>query len=677
MRQEPAPQARGYNPAMPPVIALLTDFGLQDPYVGAMKGAILSVCPEATLVDVLHEVPAHDVAAGALALEAAYRHFPGGTVFVAVVDPGVGSPRRPIAVGAGRWLFVGPDNGLFTPVLDAHPSARVHLVANPLLFREPLSPVFHGRDLFGPVAGHLARGLSLDEVGPRVADAVRLAAAAEDAARGRLAGGGRPRRPLRQPHDQPARVRPRAARRPRPRGARGEPRRAAPAPRALVLGRGGRASPARSSARAAGSRSPSTAAAPTRCRAPAPARACWCAGAPERATLAAALSCGKRAACRSSEAARHPERGTTRMAEEFEDPHDEDVFAPVGVQAFKHVPVDTAQGITRITLNRPPANVLSVEMMQELATAVESLEYQRDVKLVTLFGSGKYFSAGFELGDHLGDRAYMMLEGFRRVFEALAKVDKPTLAVVAGPALGAGCILAAGCDMVLAAQSAKLGHPEIRGGVFNTVAAALLPRLVGRRRAFELLMTGTSLSAADAERIGLVTRVVPDERLDAEVAADRPALPGVERAGDAADAARDRGRPGPPLRRGGAPRRGRVPEPAAQHRGRRGGAARGVGEAQARLEGPVSAAGRPSHGDWDSVLEARQVYEAELAAGRLREAGIEARVIDQSYRQEPVPSVRVVLDRAGAGAGRARRGGARDPGARGRSRPRDDESEET
>jgi cyclohexa-1,5-dienecarbonyl-CoA hydratase len=207
------------------------------------------------------------------------------------------------------------------------------------------------------------------------------------------------------------------------------------------------------------------------------------------------------------------------MAEEFDDPHDEDVFAPVGDRSFKHITFDTAQGITRVTLNRPPANVLSVEMMQELATAVESLEYQRDVKLVTLFGSGKYFSAGFELGDHLGDRAYMMLEGFRRIFEALAKVDKPTLAVVAGPALGAGCILAAGCDMVLAAQSAKLGHPEIRGGVFNTVAAALLPRLVGRRRAFELLMTGASLSAADAERIGLVSRVVPDDRLDAEVGA--------------------------------------------------------------------------------------------------------------------------------------------------------------
>jgi hypothetical protein len=159
---------------MRPVIALLTDFGLRDHYVGAMKGAILAACPEATLVDVTHDVPAHDVAAGALALDASYRHFPAGTVFVAVVDPGVGSERRPIAAGAGRWLFVGPDNGLLTFVLEAHPAARVHLLANPLLFREPLSPVFHGRDLFGPAAARLARGLALDEVGPPVADPVRL-----------------------------------------------------------------------------------------------------------------------------------------------------------------------------------------------------------------------------------------------------------------------------------------------------------------------------------------------------------------------------------------------------------------------------------------------------------------------------------------------------------------------
>ncbi len=159
---------------MPPVIALLTDFGLLDSYAGAMKGAILSACPGATLVDVSHEVPAHDVAAGALALDGAYRHFPEGTVFVVIVDPGVGSERRPIAARAGRWLFVGPDNGVFTYVLEAEPAARVHRIANARLLRAPTSPVFHGRDVFGPVAARLAGGLALDEVGPAVTDAVRL-----------------------------------------------------------------------------------------------------------------------------------------------------------------------------------------------------------------------------------------------------------------------------------------------------------------------------------------------------------------------------------------------------------------------------------------------------------------------------------------------------------------------
>jgi cyclohexa-1,5-dienecarbonyl-CoA hydratase len=110
----------------------------------------------------------------------------------------------------------------------------------------------------------------------------------------------------------------------------------------------------------------------------------------------------------------------------------------------------------------------------------------------------------------------MMLEGFRRIAENLAKVDKPTLAVVSGMALGAGCILAAACDIVLAGASARFGHPEIKGGVFNTVATALLPRLIGRKRTYDLLYSGAALTAADAERIGLVSRVVPDDKLEAE-----------------------------------------------------------------------------------------------------------------------------------------------------------------
>jgi S-adenosylmethionine hydrolase len=159
---------------MRPVVALLTDFGTEDHYVGAVKGAILTVCPEANLVDVAHGVPPHDVVAGAFALAAAYRFFPAGTVFLAVVDPGVGSARRALAVEAAGYRFVGPDNGLFTFLLrDARP-ARVHEVANAGLFRFEVSHTFHARDVFGPVAGHLARGLPLEDVGPALGDPVLL-----------------------------------------------------------------------------------------------------------------------------------------------------------------------------------------------------------------------------------------------------------------------------------------------------------------------------------------------------------------------------------------------------------------------------------------------------------------------------------------------------------------------
>lgn len=157
-----------------PIIALLTDFGLRDHYVGAMKGAILSVRPDATLVDIVHELPPHDVEAGALALAAACPAFPRGTVFVAVVDPGVGSARRGLAAAAGDWTFVAPDNGLLTIVWDDQGPGPVHAIENAALFRPEVSSTFHGRDVFGPVAAHLAGGLALSAVGPAVADPVRL-----------------------------------------------------------------------------------------------------------------------------------------------------------------------------------------------------------------------------------------------------------------------------------------------------------------------------------------------------------------------------------------------------------------------------------------------------------------------------------------------------------------------
>jgi cyclohexa-1,5-dienecarbonyl-CoA hydratase len=197
----------------------------------------------------------------------------------------------------------------------------------------------------------------------------------------------------------------------------------------------------------------------------------------------------------------------------------EDVYARGGTVEYKALRFETTNGIARITLDRPPANVLSVDTMREINSALEALEYQREVKLVVLAAAGKYFSPGFDLGDHLGDRAYVMLEEFHSIFENLSKTDKPSLAVVAGPALGAGSLLAAGCDIVYAAASAKFGHPEVKGGVFNPMAAALLPRLVGRKKAFEMLLGGQSITAAEAERIGLITRAIPDDKLEGETAA--------------------------------------------------------------------------------------------------------------------------------------------------------------
>jgi S-adenosylmethionine hydrolase len=170
----PEPSLRYNVGLMPSIVALLSDFGSQDHYVGAMKGAVLATCPGATLVDLVHDLPAHDVMAGALALEAAHRAFPAGTVFLAVVDPGVGSSRRGLAAAAGGYHFVGPDNGILSLVLRAHSGCEVRALTNAGLFRFEVSPVFHGRDVFAPVAGHLARGMSLDEVGPVIQDAVSL-----------------------------------------------------------------------------------------------------------------------------------------------------------------------------------------------------------------------------------------------------------------------------------------------------------------------------------------------------------------------------------------------------------------------------------------------------------------------------------------------------------------------
>ncbi|MGE5358998.1 MAG: S-adenosyl-l-methionine hydroxide adenosyltransferase family protein [Bacteroidales bacterium] len=151
-----------------PIIALLTDFGTRDHYVASMKGVILRIVPHVTLVDITHEVAPQDVLSAAFELAACCREFPPGTIFVVVVDPGVGTPRRALGGSAGDYVFVGPDNGVLAPVLD-RPGARVVELTNPEYARAEVSRTFEGRDRFAPAAAWLAHGVPLGDLGPAVA----------------------------------------------------------------------------------------------------------------------------------------------------------------------------------------------------------------------------------------------------------------------------------------------------------------------------------------------------------------------------------------------------------------------------------------------------------------------------------------------------------------------------
>jgi S-adenosylmethionine hydrolase len=171
-----------------PVIALLTDFGSRDHYAGTMKGVALGICPDATLVDISHELPAHDVLGAALELAAAYKYFPAGTIFLVVVDPGVGSTRRGIAAESGDYKFVAPDNGVLTAVLDEHPPRRVVELTERKYARPTVSRTFEGRDRFAPAAAWLAKGIELAALGRSAGTIQRLDIPRPQAAADRIDG---------------------------------------------------------------------------------------------------------------------------------------------------------------------------------------------------------------------------------------------------------------------------------------------------------------------------------------------------------------------------------------------------------------------------------------------------------------------------------------------------------
>ena len=159
---------------MRPLITLITDFGLRDYFVGAMKGAMLSVHPDVDIVDISHQIGSQDVLEAAFTLRCAYHAFPPHTIHVVVVDPGVGSDRRALIMSTAGHLFVGPDNGVFSLIHDSETVERVISITADRYFRKPVSPTFHGRDIFGPVAAWISRGVELGRFGEEISDCSRL-----------------------------------------------------------------------------------------------------------------------------------------------------------------------------------------------------------------------------------------------------------------------------------------------------------------------------------------------------------------------------------------------------------------------------------------------------------------------------------------------------------------------
>jgi len=182
---------------------------------------------------------------------------------------------------------------------------------------------------------------------------------------------------------------------------------------------------------------------------------------------------------------------------------------------FKNIVYESADGVAKISINRPPLNIINIETMLELTMALEQAQKDPNAKVVVITGVGdRAFCAGVDIRDHFPEKIETALNVFNKVFHSLVNLDKPTVAVVNGFALGGGCELASGCDMIIASEKAQFGQPEISVGAIPSVATVLLPRLIGRKKAFELILTGDVIGAAEAKQIGLVNKVVPPEKLD-------------------------------------------------------------------------------------------------------------------------------------------------------------------
>jgi cyclohexa-1,5-dienecarbonyl-CoA hydratase len=184
--------------------------------------------------------------------------------------------------------------------------------------------------------------------------------------------------------------------------------------------------------------------------------------------------------------------------------------------AYRYIVTELQDGLGTITLNRPPLNVLNLAMMEEINHILKQWAGMKDLKVVLFRAQGKCFSAGVDVGEHMGDLATKMIRIFHGMFRAMQGLGILTAASVYGSCLGGGCELAIFCDVVLAAETAKFGQPEIQVGVFPPIAAQIMPRIIGRKAAMDLIMSGRVISAHEALQMGLINRVVAQGDLEEE-----------------------------------------------------------------------------------------------------------------------------------------------------------------
>ena len=186
---------------------------------------------------------------------------------------------------------------------------------------------------------------------------------------------------------------------------------------------------------------------------------------------------------------------------------------------YQYIQLEVANNVAWLTMNRPPYNVLTADMMLEMARAIDGLRDERSVRVIVLQAAPgcTAFSAGVAVEDSRPERAFQTLEAMQAVFNGFLETSKPVITVINGPAIGGGCELAALGDIIVATPKARFAQPEVRLGVFPPLAAVILPHVIGYKRSLEMIFTGETLTAEDALRLGLVSRVVPEEKLVDEV----------------------------------------------------------------------------------------------------------------------------------------------------------------